>query len=95
MIANYRDDFVWNVMKKNPHIRKGLERAGFTGGWLASEDKGKDDKDKRAQAEAAKTAQAPGQMDAATARALGTAESRVPNSQSEPQQQQQRPQQPG
>lgn len=96
MIANYRDDFVWNVMKKNPHIRKGLERAGFTGGWLAGEDKGKDDKDKRAQAEAAKTAQAPGQMDAATARALGTAESRVPNSQSEPQQQQQqRPQQPG
>jgi hypothetical protein len=25
---------VWNVMKKNPYIRKGLERAGFTGGWL-------------------------------------------------------------
>jgi hypothetical protein len=21
-------------MKKNPYIRKGLERAGFTGGWL-------------------------------------------------------------
>lgn len=34
MIANYRDDFVWNVMKKNPYIRKGLERAGFSGGWL-------------------------------------------------------------
>ena len=93
MIANYRDDFVWNVMKKNPHIRKGLERAGFTGGWLAGDEKDKDDKDKNAQAEAAKPAQAPGQMDAATARALGTAESRVPNSQSEPPQQQ-RPQQP-
>jgi hypothetical protein len=34
MIANYRNDFVWNVMKKNPYIRKGLQRAGFTGGWL-------------------------------------------------------------
>jgi hypothetical protein len=37
-IANYRDEFVWEVMKKNPYIRKGLERAGFTGGWLAPED---------------------------------------------------------
>ena len=35
MIANYRSEFVWNVMKTNPYIRKGLERAGFTGGWLA------------------------------------------------------------
>jgi hypothetical protein len=34
MIANYRNDFVWNVMKRNPHIRKGLRRAGFSGGWL-------------------------------------------------------------
>src|SRR5690554_4205843 len=34
-IANYRNDFVWDVMKRNPHIRRGLERAGFTGGWLA------------------------------------------------------------
>lgn len=38
MIANYRNDFVWNVMKKNPYIRAGLERAGFTGGWLAPPD---------------------------------------------------------
>lgn len=37
MIANYRNDFVWDVMKKNPHIRKGLERAGFSGGWLTPE----------------------------------------------------------
>lgn len=35
MIENWRSDFVWNVMKRNPYIRKGLERAGFTGGWLA------------------------------------------------------------
>ena len=35
MIANYRDDFVWNVMKRNPYVRAGLEKAGFKGGWLA------------------------------------------------------------
>ncbi|KFA27831.1 hypothetical protein KW5_0102420 [Xanthomonas vasicola pv. vasculorum NCPPB 1326] len=37
MIANYQNEFVWNVMKKNPYIRAGLERAGFTGGWLTPE----------------------------------------------------------
>ncbi len=36
MIANQRDGFVWEVMKRNPHIRRGLERAGFEGGWLAT-----------------------------------------------------------
>lgn len=34
MAENLRTAFVWNLMKKNPHIRRGLERAGFTGGWL-------------------------------------------------------------
>ncbi|MFC4728123.1 glucoamylase family protein [Coralloluteibacterium thermophilus] len=34
MIENYRNDFVWRVMRRNPHIRTGLERAGFVGGWL-------------------------------------------------------------
>jgi hypothetical protein len=34
MIENWRSGFVWRVMRKNPYIRKGLERAGFTGGWL-------------------------------------------------------------
>ena len=34
MIENHRSDLVWRVMRKNPHIRRGLERAGFTGGWL-------------------------------------------------------------
>jgi len=34
MIENWRSGFVWSVMKKNPYVRKGLERAGFTGGWL-------------------------------------------------------------
>ena len=32
--ANYRDDFVWRYMRRVPAIRRGLERAGFTGGWL-------------------------------------------------------------
>ena len=36
MAENLRTEFVWNLMKKNPHIRRGLERAGFTGGWLSS-----------------------------------------------------------
>jgi len=36
MIENWRSDFVWNVMKKNPYVRKGLERAGFSGGWLST-----------------------------------------------------------
>lgn len=36
MIDNYRTGFLWNLMKKNRHIRQGLERAGFTGGWLGA-----------------------------------------------------------
>jgi hypothetical protein len=34
MIENHRSDLVWRVMRANPHIRNGLKRAGFTGGWL-------------------------------------------------------------
>jgi hypothetical protein len=34
MIENYRSDFVWKVMRRNPYIRAGLQRAGFSGGWL-------------------------------------------------------------
>ncbi len=34
MAENLRTGLVWNLMKKNPHIRRGLEKAGFTGGWL-------------------------------------------------------------
>ncbi len=34
MIENHRSDLVWRVMRKNPYIRTGLKRAGFTGGWL-------------------------------------------------------------
>lgn len=82
MIGNYRNEFVWNVMKRNAYIRTGLERAGFKGGWLApAEAKDKDKgqgagKDKPA--EPARPAAKPdGPMDPATARALGEAESRA------------------
>lgn len=39
MTENYRSGFVWDVMRQNPHIRDGLERAGFTGGWLGAEER--------------------------------------------------------
>jgi hypothetical protein len=35
MVENYRSGFVWKVMRSNPYIRKGLQRAGFKGGWLS------------------------------------------------------------
>ena len=34
MIENHRSELVWKTMRKNPHIVRGLKRAGFTGGWL-------------------------------------------------------------
>ena len=34
MIENHRSGLVWETMKKNPHVIRGLKRAGFTGGWL-------------------------------------------------------------
>jgi len=34
MIENLRNGLVWNLMKKNPAIVRGLKRAGFAGGWL-------------------------------------------------------------
>lgn len=34
MMENHRSGFVWQVMRKNPHIARGLKRIGFTGGWL-------------------------------------------------------------
>ena len=52
-IANHRNGFVWEVMKRSPYIRRGLERAGFTGGWLAE-----------AQAREAAEAEAAGAADA-------------------------------
>ncbi|MEQ7662495.1 glucoamylase family protein [Xanthomonas nasturtii] len=63
MIANYQNEFVWNVMKKNAYIRAGLERAGFTGGWLTPEGEPQQAPQKDEQK--------------AAARALGMAESRA------------------
>jgi hypothetical protein len=34
MIENYRSALIWRVMRKNLHLRRGLEQAGFSGGWL-------------------------------------------------------------
>ncbi len=34
MMENHRSGFVWKVMRKNPHIVRGLKRIGFAGGWL-------------------------------------------------------------
>jgi hypothetical protein len=35
MLANHRDELVWTLMRKSAAVRRGLERAGFQGGWLA------------------------------------------------------------
>jgi hypothetical protein len=37
MIENYRSELVWKRMRRNPHIRRGLLRAGFSEGWLRSQ----------------------------------------------------------
>jgi hypothetical protein len=34
MIENHRSDLVWSTMRRHPTIRRGLHRAGFSGGWL-------------------------------------------------------------
>ena len=34
MMGNHRGELVWQAMRKNAHLVKGLKRAGFTGGWL-------------------------------------------------------------
>jgi hypothetical protein len=36
MIENYRSGLVWHTLRRNPHIVRGLRRAGFAGGWLDS-----------------------------------------------------------
>jgi hypothetical protein len=35
MIENQRTGFVWRLLRGNPHVVRGLCRAGFSGGWLA------------------------------------------------------------
>ncbi len=34
MIENYRSGLIWRLMRSCPYIVTGLQRAGFTGGWL-------------------------------------------------------------
>ncbi len=34
MIENYRTGLVWNTMRRNPHLVRGLKAAGFAGGWI-------------------------------------------------------------
>ncbi len=80
MIANYRNEFVWNVMKKNKYLRTGLERAGFSGGWLTPEGETQPLPKKDEQA--------------ATARALGIAESRAASAEAQPNPAQRQPQNP-
>ena len=35
MIENYRSGMLWRLMRDCSYIKLGLQRAGFTGGWLA------------------------------------------------------------
>lgn len=35
MIENHRSALIWRLMRQEPVIRRGLERAGFEGGWLS------------------------------------------------------------
>ncbi len=35
MIENHRSGLIWDLTRKSPVLRRGLERAGFEGGWLA------------------------------------------------------------
>ena len=34
MIENQRSGMIWDAMRHHPAIKRGLQRAGFTGGWL-------------------------------------------------------------
>lgn len=34
MVENYRTELIWTTMRRNRYIIKGLQRAGFSGGWL-------------------------------------------------------------
>jgi hypothetical protein len=34
MAENHRSELVWRHMRRNPHLIRGLRRAGFSGGWL-------------------------------------------------------------
>ena len=33
-LENLESGLIWETLRKNPYIQAGLEKAGFTGGWL-------------------------------------------------------------
>ena len=37
MIENHRTGLLWNLMRRCPYIWRGLQKAGFAGGWLESD----------------------------------------------------------
>ena len=37
MIENHRSRLIWRLTRSNQHIRRGLKKAGFTGGWLSKD----------------------------------------------------------
>lgn len=36
MIENHLSGLIWKLLSGSPYVREGLERAGFSGGWLAN-----------------------------------------------------------
>ena len=40
MIENYWSGLIWSLVKRCPHVVRGLHRAGFRGGWLSRADLG-------------------------------------------------------
>jgi hypothetical protein len=36
MLENYRSGLIWRLLRESPYIIRGLQRAGFTGGWVGS-----------------------------------------------------------
>jgi hypothetical protein len=41
MIENYRCGLIWHLMRQCPYVVAGLRRAGFSGGWLGTDDRKK------------------------------------------------------
>lgn len=34
MLENHRSELIWRTMRNSPHVRRGLQQLGFSGGWL-------------------------------------------------------------
>jgi hypothetical protein len=39
MIENFRTGLIWSLMRRCSYLVVGLDRAGFTGGWLGGRKK--------------------------------------------------------